>query len=112
VPLVATFDAVLGAISRDVRRCLLVATRGRFHARLCGVVHDSLVVGGVMCGDVVRLLECASNDVAMFTSPWALLTASGRHAWVALVQLAMNLGFIMPSLPPPQWSLGREVGRR
>jgi hypothetical protein len=55
-PLVAAIDAILGAISNNVRRCLLVPAQGRFPAPLCRAVHDHLVVGGVLSGDVARLL--------------------------------------------------------
>jgi hypothetical protein len=53
-------------------------------------------------GDVARLLECASKEVALSASPLALLTATRQHTWIALVRLAMNLGIVALSLPPPQ----------
>jgi hypothetical protein len=64
-------------------------------------VHDHLVVG-VPGGDAGRFLKCAPEEVALSTSPQALLTATGQHAWVALVRLAMILGLIVMSLPWPQ----------
>jgi hypothetical protein len=77
VPLVAAFDDLLGIVSADVRWCLHVAGRGRFLACLCGAVHDLLVAGGVLGGDTVWLLEHASEEVTLFTLPWALLAATG-----------------------------------
>jgi hypothetical protein len=58
-PLVATFDAVLGAVGGVVRWRLLIATWGHLPTCLCRVVHDCLVVGGVLGGDVARLHERA-----------------------------------------------------
>jgi hypothetical protein len=77
VPLVAALDGLLGIVSADVRWCLLVAAPGRFLACLCGAVHDLLVAGGVLGGDTARLLEHASEEVTLFTLPWALLAATG-----------------------------------
>jgi hypothetical protein len=83
-----------------------VATRGCFPGRLCGAVHDCLVVGGALGGDATWLFKRASKEVALSASLRALLVAPGQRAWVALVRLAMNLDFVVPSLPLPQWGLG------
>jgi hypothetical protein len=77
VPLVTASDAVLGAVSCIVERCLLVAARGRLSACLCGAVHGHLIVGGELGGDAVQLLERAPKEVALSALPWALLAAPG-----------------------------------
>jgi hypothetical protein len=64
---------------------------GRLPAHLCGAEHDRLIAGGVLGGDTAQLLECASDEEALFTLPWVLLAATGQWAWVALVSLATNL---------------------
>jgi hypothetical protein len=51
VPLVAAPDALLGTMSGDIGRCLLVATRGRLPACLCRAEHNRLVAGGAMGGE-------------------------------------------------------------
>jgi hypothetical protein len=99
VPLGVALNAHLGAVSGDVRWHLLVAARGRLPAHLCGAEHDRLVAGGVLGGDVVQLLERASEEVVVFTLPLALLTATGQCAWVALVSMATNLRLAVPLLP-------------
>jgi hypothetical protein len=100
-PLVAAFNAHLGAVSDDIRWRLHVTAWGHLPARLCGVEHDCLVADGVLGGDAARLLKRASDEVAMFALPPAQLMATGQHAWVALVSLATNLRLTVPSLPPP-----------
>jgi hypothetical protein len=104
--LVATLDALLGAVSGDIGWHLIITTRGHLPACLCGAEHDCLIASGVLGGNAVWLLEHAYEDVALSALPWALLTVSERHAWATLVSLAVNLRLIAPSLSSPQWSLG------
>jgi hypothetical protein len=68
---------------------------------MCGVEHDCLVAGCVLGGDAMRLLERASEEVALFALSRALLTTTGQHAWVALMSLAMNPRLTAPPLLPP-----------
>jgi hypothetical protein len=65
MPLVATFDAVLGVAGGVVGRCLLITAQGRLPACLCRAVHDCLVVGGVLGGDATWHLERAPKEVAL-----------------------------------------------
>jgi hypothetical protein len=71
-PLATAFDALLGVVSGNIRWCLLVATRGCLPTSLCRAKHDHLVTYGMLGGDVVRLLECASGGVATSALPRAL----------------------------------------
>jgi hypothetical protein len=101
VPLVITFDAILGMVSYIVGQHLLVAAWGHLPAQLCGAVHGHLIVGGVLDGDTAWLLKRALEEVALSALAWALLTPTGQHAWATQVGLAMSLWLIVPSLPRP-----------
>jgi hypothetical protein len=96
-PLVAAFDAVLGAVGDVVGRCLLIATRGCLPACLCSAVHDRLIDGGVLGGDAARFLKRAPEEVAMSALPWTLPIVIGQCAWAVLVRLATCLGVSMMS---------------
>jgi hypothetical protein len=87
-PLVATFDALLSAMSGDVERCLLVATRCHLPASQCRAKHGCLVAGGALGGDAARLLKCAPEEVVMSTLSWALCVVIGQ---CACATLAANL---------------------
>jgi hypothetical protein len=50
-PLIAAFDALLGAVCGDVGQCLLVAAQCCLTASLCRAKHDYLVAGGLLGGD-------------------------------------------------------------
>jgi hypothetical protein len=78
VSLIATSDAVLGAVSCIVERCLLVIAWGRLPTCRCGAVHDHLIVDGVLGDDVARLLEHAFEEAALFASPRAPFTVTGK----------------------------------
>jgi hypothetical protein len=54
-PLVAAFDALLGVVSGDVRRCLLIATWCCLPSSLCREKHGRLVAGGAL-GEVASWL--------------------------------------------------------
>jgi hypothetical protein len=69
-PLVATFDALLGVVSCDVRRRLLVAAWCHLPASLCMVKHGRLVASGALGGYVTWLLKRAPEEVVMSTLPW------------------------------------------
>jgi hypothetical protein len=99
--LITAPDALLGAVSCDIRRCLLVAAWDHLPDCLCGAGHDHLIAGGVLGGDAKQLLECASKEVALSALSRALLTASWLRAWATLVSLPVNLWLVMPSLPSP-----------
>jgi hypothetical protein len=103
---VAIFDVALGAANCVIGWGLLVAARGSLPSCLCGVVHDHLVVGGMLGGDSLWLPEHAPKEVALSASSWALLAASGQRNWAIEVGLAASLGLIMPFLPLPWWGLG------
>jgi hypothetical protein len=49
----------------------------------------------------MRLLEHASEEVAMSALPWALRMMFGQHTCAAKAILAVNLGFITPLLLLP-----------
>jgi hypothetical protein len=70
VPLVTTSDVAFSAVSDIVGRCLLVTALGHLPAHLCEVVCGHPVVGGVLDGDAVRLLERAPKEVAPSTLLW------------------------------------------
>jgi hypothetical protein len=70
VPLVTTSDVVFGVVSDIVGWCLLVTALGHLPAHLCEAVCGHPVVGGVLDGDVVRLLERAPEEDALSTLPW------------------------------------------
>jgi hypothetical protein len=84
VPLVTISDVVFGVVSDIVGWCLLVTALGHLPAHLCEAVCGHPVVGGVLDGDVVRLL-----------------TVNGQCTWASQVGLAMSLGLIAPSLQQP-----------
>jgi hypothetical protein len=77
--LVTASDVVLGAVSCIIERRLVVAAWGRLLAHLCGAVYGRLVVGGVLGGDAVRLLEHAPKEVALPTLSRVLLVATGTR---------------------------------
>jgi hypothetical protein len=110
-PLVAAFDALLGAASGNVKWRLLVTAQGCLPVSLCGVKHDHLVAGGVLGGDAAPLLKCASEEVPMSTFSWALCVAFGQRACATQASMAVNLGFIAPTLAPPYQGMGREICR-
>jgi hypothetical protein len=87
-PLVAAFDALLRAMSGDVRWCLLVTAWGHLPACLCGVEHDCLIAGGVQVGDAMRLLELASEEVALST----FVTGSAHGVRAACLGYPCELG--------------------
>jgi hypothetical protein len=101
--LVATFDTLLGAMSGDARRCLLITTWCRLPASLCWAKHGHLAAGGALGGDAMRLLKHAIEEVVMSALSRAL------HARTTLVSLATNLRFATSSLPLPCRGIGREV---
>jgi hypothetical protein len=72
LPLVAAFDALLGAVGGDIGWCLPVAALGGLPASLCWAKHDRLIGGGALGANVVWLLECAPEEVAMFALSQAL----------------------------------------
>jgi hypothetical protein len=88
--LVAALDAVLGAVGGVIVWCLLVTTRGPLLTCLCRAVHDLLIVGGVLGGDVARLLTRAVEEVSRFALLWTLPAV--------LVRLATSLGLTALSL--------------
>jgi hypothetical protein len=55
VPLVATFDALLGVVGSDIGRCLLITAQGHLPASLCWVKHDRLIVGATLGGSTNML---------------------------------------------------------
>jgi hypothetical protein len=58
-PLVADFDALLGAVSRDIGRCLLVPARCHLLASLCMAKPGHHVASGALGGDAAQLLKRA-----------------------------------------------------
>jgi hypothetical protein len=78
--LIAVPDATLDAPSCIVERCLLATARGHLPACRSGAVHDRLIVNGVLGDDIVRLVERASEEAAVFALPQALFTATGQCA--------------------------------
>jgi hypothetical protein len=68
-PLFATFDALLGAIGGDVRRCLHVAAWGRLPASLGKAKRHHIVAGGALGGDVTWFLERVPKEVATSVIP-------------------------------------------
>jgi hypothetical protein len=107
--LVATFDTLLGAMSGDARRCLLITTWCRLPASLCWAKHGHLTAGGALGGDAMRLLKHAIEEVVMSALSRALRAVFGQHARTTLVSLATNLRFATSSLPLPCRGIGREV---
>jgi hypothetical protein len=79
---VAALDVILGNVSGDIGRRILITARAHFPSRMCRAVHDRLIVGGVLAGDAARLFERASKGVSLFASSWALLKVTGQRAWV------------------------------
>jgi hypothetical protein len=69
-PLVATFYILLGAVSGDIGRHLLVIARCRLHASLCKEKHGCLIVGGALGGDATRLIKRGPEEVVMSALPW------------------------------------------
>jgi hypothetical protein len=104
-PLVAAFDALLGAVCGDVGRCLLVAAWCCLTASLCRVKHDCLVAGGLLGGDATRLLKLVPEEVVMSALPQALRAVLGQRARTALVSSTVNLGLTVLTLLPPQRDL-------
>jgi hypothetical protein len=51
VPLVATFDALLGVVSGDVKWCFLVAAQCRLPASQCRAKHGCHTTGGALGGN-------------------------------------------------------------
>jgi hypothetical protein len=76
-PFVAAFDSLLGAVSGDIGRCLLVAARCDLLTSMCRVKNDHLIAGSALGGDVARLLKCALEKIIMFALPQALRAAFG-----------------------------------
>jgi hypothetical protein len=76
--LVAIFDIALGVANCVVWWCLLVTAQDCILACLCGAVHEHLLVGGVLGGDALRLPDSSPKEVALSTSPRALLVVSGQ----------------------------------
>jgi hypothetical protein len=105
-PLVAAFDALLGAVSGDIRRRLLVAARCHLPASLCRAKHDRLIAGGALGGNAVRLLKQASKEVVMSALLWALCATFRQRTCTSLVSLVVNLWFASPSLSLPWQGLG------
>jgi hypothetical protein len=105
-PLVAAFDVLLGIVSGDVGRCLLVATRCHLPTSLCWAKHGCLIAGGALGGDATRLLKRAPKEVVMSALPWALHIAFRQRIRATLVSLVANMMFATPSLLLPWWGLG------
>jgi hypothetical protein len=99
--LIASIDALLGAVHGDIRRRLLVTARCRLPASLCRVKHDRLIVGGVLGGDAARLLKHVLEEVAMSALLWVLCAALRQRTHAALASLAVNLGLIALTLLSP-----------
>jgi hypothetical protein len=89
--LVAAFDTVLGAARDIIRRRLLIIGQGHLPTCLHRAVHDHLIVGGVLGGDVVQLLECAPKEVALSALLQTLSIVIGQRTWAVLLRLAMSL---------------------
>jgi hypothetical protein len=106
VPLVGAFYTLLGAVGGDIGWRLLLAARGCLPASLCGAKHDRLVAGSALGGDAMRLLEHASEEVAMSALSRALRAMFGQRACATLTSLAVNLGFVASLLPLSYWGLG------
>jgi hypothetical protein len=68
-PLVATFDAYLGVVCGDIKRCLLVTARYLLPASLCRAKHGRLIDYGVLGGDTTHVLKCVPEEVAMSALP-------------------------------------------
>jgi hypothetical protein len=81
--LIAISDATLGAANCITGWCLLITAQGCLPACLCGAVHDRLIVDGMLGRNALRLSKCAPKEVALSTSQWALLAASGQCNWAA-----------------------------
>jgi hypothetical protein len=79
VPLFATFDALLGAVSGEVVQRFPVTMWGPLPASLGGAKHDHLVAGGAWGGDAVRLLKRVPEEVATSALPQALRGARTMH---------------------------------
>jgi hypothetical protein len=105
-PLVAAFDALLGAVSGNIRRCLLVLARCCLPTSLCRVKHGHLVAGGALGGDATRLLKRGPKEVVMSIMSQALREAFGQRAHTTQPSLVVNLRFVVPSLPLPWRGLG------
>jgi hypothetical protein len=71
-PLSAAFDALLGVMGGNVRRCLPVTSWGRIPASLGMAKYDLLVAGGALGGDAAWLLERVPEEVVASALPWAL----------------------------------------
>jgi hypothetical protein len=56
---------------------LLVTAWGCLPTHRCGVVHDRLIVDGVLGDDLTRLLERASKEATLFALPRDPFTAIG-----------------------------------
>jgi hypothetical protein len=105
-PLVATFDALPGAVNGDIRRRFLVTAQCHLPASLCRVKHDLLIAGSALCGDATQLLKHAPKEVIMSALLQALCAAFGLRACATLASLVANLRFTVPSLPLPWRGLG------
>jgi hypothetical protein len=105
-PLIAAFDSLLGVVSGDIRRHLLVMAQGHLPASLCWVKHDCLVASGALGGNAAPHLKHAPKEVPMFALPKALHTVFGQRARASLVSFMENLRFIMSSPPLPWHGLG------
>jgi hypothetical protein len=74
-PLVATVYTLLGTVSSDVRRCLLVTAQCDLPASLCKAKYGRFIAVGVLGGDATRLLKHAFEEVVMSALSWALRSA-------------------------------------
>jgi hypothetical protein len=74
-PLVATVYTLLGAVSSDVGRCLLVTAQCDLPASLCKAKYGRFMAIGVLGGDATRLLKHALEEVIMSALSWALRSA-------------------------------------
>jgi hypothetical protein len=75
VPLLATLDALLAAVDRDVGWCHLGATWGHLPVSLGKMKFGCLVAGGVLGGGAAWLLEGVPKNIVVFTLTWVLCSA-------------------------------------
>jgi hypothetical protein len=111
MPLVAAFDALLGAVSGYIGRCFLDAARCQLPASSCRAKHGHLTAAGALGGDAAWLLKRAPEEVIMSALPRALHVAFEQRAHATLASLAVNLWFATPSLPLPWRGMGQEFSR-
>jgi hypothetical protein len=74
--LLATLGALLGVMDGDVEQCLCVATWGRLPTTWGRAKFCHLIIGGILGGNIVQLLDgVPKNVVRNLETRWLLCVA-------------------------------------